>query len=125
MVEGILEAETASPIGHPRGGVSETRETTTAAASGTTETDTPVKPPPALPKRFHGTVALDPLRPGADAGRVGQEVIAHLSGLPGARVQVTLEIEAIVPEGVPENVARIVTENARTLKVASQGFEPE
>jgi hypothetical protein len=56
---------------------------------------------------------------------VGQEVIAHLTSLTGAQVQVTLEIEATVVQGVPENVARIVTENARALKFISYGFEPE
>ncbi len=79
----------------------------------------------ARPRRFHGTVPLDPLRAGADAGKVAQEVISHLSSLPGARVEVTLEIEADVPDGVPEHVVRVVTENARTLKFTSQGFERE
>jgi hypothetical protein len=53
----------------------------------------------ALPRRFHGSVTLDPLRAGADAGKIAQEVIAHLAGLPGAQVRVTLEIEATVPGG--------------------------
>jgi hypothetical protein len=52
-------------------------------------------------------------------------VIAHLAGLQGADVSLTLEIEARVPEGVPENVVRTVTENARTLKFSTQGFEEE
>lgn len=76
-------------------------------------------------RRFHGTVALDPVRAGADAGRIAQEVIAHLAGLRGARVRVTLEIEAEVPDGVPENVQRTVTENCRTLKFTAHEFEQE
>jgi hypothetical protein len=76
-------------------------------------------------RRFHGSVALDPLRAGADAGRIAREVIAHLAGLPGAQVRVTLEIEAQVPDGVPDHVERIVTENSRTLKFTTHGFEPE
>lgn len=80
---------------------------------------------PALPRRFHGSVTLDPTRVGRDAGKVAEEVIAHLTGLPSARVQVMLEIEATVPDGVPENVQRIVTENSRTLKFRSHGFERE
>lgn len=43
----------------------------------------------------------------------------------GAEVRVTLEIEAEIPSGVPENVVRTVTENGRTLKFSSQGFEQE
>ena len=52
-------------------------------------------------------------------------MIAHLVGLVGAKVTVTLEVQAEVPEGVPENVVRTVTENSRTLKFTSQGFEKE
>jgi hypothetical protein len=40
-------------------------------------------------------------------------------------VRVTLEIEAEIPRGTPENVVRTVAENARTLKFNSQGFESE
>ncbi len=85
-----------------------------------------VKQPPASgPKRFHGTVTLDAARIGRDAGRVAEEVTAHLAGLVGARVRVTLEIEVEVPGGVPEQVVRIVTENSRALKFTSHGFEQE
>ena len=77
------------------------------------------------PRRYHGTVQLDPTRVGRDAGRIAEEVIAHLVGLTGADVTVTLEIQAQVPGGVQDNVVRIVTENGRTLKFTSQGFEVE
>ncbi len=80
---------------------------------------------PSRPKRFHGTVALDASRVGRDAGRIADEVIAHLVGLVGSSVKVTLEIEADVPSGVPDNVVRTVTENSRTLKFGSHGFEKE
>lgn len=75
--------------------------------------------------RFHGSVLLDSTRAGRDAGRIAEEVIAHLSGLPGATVRVTLEIEAHIPKGVPENVIRVVTENCCTLKFTHHGFERE
>jgi hypothetical protein len=52
-------------------------------------------------------------------------VIAHLSGLVGAEVTVTLEVEAEIPSGAPDHVVRTVTENSRTLKFTSQGFEQE
>ncbi|TVR02140.1 MAG: ATP-binding protein [Desulfovibrionales bacterium] len=76
-------------------------------------------------RRFHGTVTLNPKRTGSDAGRVAEEIIAHLDALQGANVRVTLEIEADIPTGVPDNVIRIVTENSRALKFESQGFEEE
>ncbi|MGI8782616.1 MAG: Swt1 family HEPN domain-containing protein [Acidobacteriota bacterium] len=80
---------------------------------------------PSKPKRFHGTVTLDTTRVGRDASRIADEVIAHLSGLVGATVSVTLEIEANIPTGAPDQVVRTVTENSRTLKFTSQGFEKE
>jgi hypothetical protein len=89
---------------------------------------TPPLPGPAeplKPKRYHGTVSLDPARTGRDAGRIADEVISHLVGLVGSDVRVTLEIEAQIPGGVPDNVVRTVTENSRTLKFKSQGFEKE
>jgi hypothetical protein len=82
-------------------------------------------PAPARPKRFHATVTLDVNRVGRDASKVAEEVITHLAGLVGAEVKVTLEIEAKVPAGVPENVVRTVTENSRTLKFDTHGFEKE
>jgi predicted AAA+ superfamily ATPase len=81
--------------------------------------------PTPIPKRFHGSVTLDPARVGRDASRVAEEVIAHLSSLLGATVKVTLEIEAEIPSGAPDHVVRTVTENSRTLKFTSQGFEKE
>jgi hypothetical protein len=57
-----------------------------------------------------------------DAGQIAEEVIAQLSS---ARVTVTLEIEAEAPDGVPDEVVRIVSENSRALKFKSYGFEAE
>lgn len=85
----------------------------------------PPEPQDTRPRRFHGTVTLDATRVGRDAGRIADEVIAHLSGLVGAKVTVTLEVEAEIPSGVPDHVVRTVTENSRTLKFTSQGFEQE
>jgi Swt1-like HEPN len=96
----------------------------TTQASGTA-TSVSSKNPAEPPKRFHGTVALDATRVGRDAGRVAEEVIAHLTGLVGAKVTVTLEAEAQIPSGASEQVVRIVTENSRALKFTSQGFEKE
>jgi hypothetical protein len=86
----------------------------------------PTSPPaPVQPKRFYGTVTLDTARVGRDASNIAENVIAHLAALVGSDVKVTLEIEARVPSGVPDNVVRAVTENGRTLKFTSQGFEKE
>ena len=89
---------------------------------GVPQPDTPTT---TQPTRFHGTVPLDSTRVGRDASRIADEVISHLSGLVGAKVTVTLEIEAEVPSGAPDHVVRTVTENGRTLKFTNQGFEKE
>jgi predicted AAA+ superfamily ATPase len=100
-----------------------------AAGSSGPLTDTAVAPAqaqapaPVLPRRFHGSVGLDPTRVGRDAGRIADEVISHLTALVGSRVTVTLEVQAEVQQGVPEKVVRTVTENCRTLKFQDQGFE--
>ena len=87
---------------------------------------TPPPPPqPPQPTRFHGNVSLDATRAGRDASQITDEVVAHLTGLPRARVTVTLEIHAELPEGAPDHVVRTVTENSRTLKFTSHGFERE
>lgn len=80
---------------------------------------------PALPRRFHGTVELDSSRVGRDASQIADEVIAHLTGLVGSEVRVTLEIEANIPGGATEQVVRTVTENCKSLKFQQQGFEAE
>lgn len=99
----------------------------TPASDGTGSDTHPVgevRPRP-KPRRFHGSITLDPARAGRDASKIADEVITHLVGLVGASVKVTLEIAAHVPDGTPDNVVRTVTENSRTLKFDSAGFEEE
>jgi predicted AAA+ superfamily ATPase len=86
-----------------------------------------VPQPPTLqqPKRFYGSVTLDSTRVGRDAGEIAEHVLSHLTGIVGASVRVTLEIEADIPSGVPEDKVRAVTENCRVLKFDSHGFEKE
>ena len=86
---------------------------------------TPMPQPITAPRRFHGSVELDPTRVGRDAGRIAYEVIAHLAGLVGTTVQVTLDIAAEIPLGAPDQVVRTVTENSRTFKFKTQGFEQQ
>lgn len=117
-----MEAETQKPGAE----IPEGAGTGAGPASGSGATATPGQAGELpRPKRYHGTVALDPERAGRDASRIADEVITHLAGLVGASVQVTLEIEARFPDGAPDNVVRIVTENSRTLKFTTHGFESE
>jgi len=100
---------------HPLGGAAPTQP------SGPAGKHSPVPSPP--PRRFHGTVQLDPARVGRDASRIADEVIAHLAGQVGAEVTVTLEIEASLPDGASYQIVRTVTENSQTLKFTTHGFE--
>lgn len=84
-----------------------------------------VEPPGPRPKpkarRFHGSVVLDPTRIIKHADQIANEVVQHLAKLDGATVTVTLEVQADIPEGAPEDVVRTVTENIRTLKFTDGG----
>jgi hypothetical protein len=68
-------------------------------------------------------VRIDPNRAGRDVGRIAEEVLQHLATLPRASMKLTLEIEADAPEGIPDEVQRVVPENCQTLKFTSHGFE--
>ena len=86
----------------------------------------PVIPPvvePPKARRFFGSVKLDPVRLARDADRIAQEVVQHLSGMVGAEVQVTLEVQANIPDGASPEMVRTITENCRTLRFDPHGFE--
>lgn len=113
------------PPARPDGGVAE-------EAGGGTWPAVPAREEPDVPRpgtptyrRFHGSVRLDALRVGRDAGRVAEEVIQLLNKHVGADVEVTLEIRASLADGAAENTRRAVNENCRTLRFASFGFEEE
>jgi len=93
----------------------------TSALSGAAQVS-PVTPQ-SQPQRFYGSVTLDTTRAVRDATAVIEEVAQHLNSLLGARVEITMEIHAELPEGMPEHVVRTVTENCRTLKFTNYGFE--
>lgn len=116
-----LEAERKEPV--PTPGTGNTGQT--GSGQGATDPQGGWGVVAEKPKRFHGTVALDATRVGRDASKIAEEVVAHLAGLVGAKVNITIEIEAEIPEGVPDSVVRTVTENSRTLKFGSHGFERE
>jgi len=82
-----------------------------------------LEPQKVVLRRFHGTVELDSTRLGRDAGRISDEVLIHLTSLVGAKAKIVLEIDIEVPNGVPEDKVRIISENCNTLKFKGHGFE--
>ena len=122
-----MDSETAPPATPTEGsGTTYVQEPSRGGEVRETPDPNPPAPPPRpSARRYHGSVKLDPTRVGRDASQVADEVIAHLAGLLGADVKLTLEIEANIPDGAPEQVVRIVTENSRTLEFDDSGFETE
>jgi predicted AAA+ superfamily ATPase len=93
------------------------------ASSGRCAACEKTPPPKKKPNLFVGCVKLDSSRLGRDAGKIAEEVLQHLSTLPNANAEVRLEIQVRVPDGVPDDIMRTVSENARTLKFETAGFE--
>ncbi len=86
----------------------------------------PPKPPVrAHPKRFHAATRVDAMRLLRDVGQIQDEIVQHLTALVGAEVEVTVEIHARIPDGVPEATERSVSENCRTLRFQHAAFEDE
>jgi len=75
--------------------------------------------------RFFATKTLKPTSPGTEAGKISEEVIQHLAELVGSEITVTLEIQAHVPEGIPDEKMRVIKENCDALKFQQHGFEEE
>jgi hypothetical protein len=119
------DAAAATPVTQPTVPTTTGPTGTLAGGAGGTGTVAPVPSviPKPKPRRFHGTVELDTLRLGRDAGKIAEEIVQHLSSMTGVTVKVTLEIEAEIPQGASDDLVRTITENCRTLKFKSQGFE--
>jgi len=99
------------------GGAGTGGETGKGTGTGATKPKTPVL------RRFHGSAKIDATRLSRDVDQIASAVVQHLAGLLDAKVTITLEIEAEIPSGAPDDVVRTVTENCRTLKFDNQGFE--
>ena len=81
--------------------------------------------PPVKNTRFFGVYSVDPERYSRDLTRLSQEILQHLAALDGVDLQVTVEIHARRPEGFPDDKARVILENARTLKFDQSSFEDQ
>ncbi len=124
VVATVARRQMGADLVHDTGQPPQPSETRQAGVTPpTTADEVEVSPSAKRPTRFHGTVELDPERVGRDAGRVAEEVIAHLNGLVRAQVRITLEIEAAMPDGASEALMRTVTENSRTLHFRTHSFE--
>ena len=80
---------------------------------------------PRKPRRFYGAVELDMVRPVKAFDAVLNAVVMELQRTTGAKVKITIEIEAEAEEGFAEADIGVVRDNARQLKFKSEstGFE--
>lgn len=80
---------------------------------------------PRKPRRFYGTVDLDMVRPVKAFDAVLNAVIMEIQRTPGAKVKITVEIEAETEAGFDEADIGVIRDNARQLKFRpdSTGFE--
>ena len=100
--------------------------TVTPGPAGPVDPPHPPEPPTSdKPTTFVGSVKLNGSRVGRDAGRIADEVLSHLAALPGAQISVTMEIEINTPNGVDDDIVRIVSENANALRFTHASFEKE
>jgi predicted AAA+ superfamily ATPase len=79
-------------------------------------------PKPQLPTRYVASVKLDPTRASLQMSAFVEEVMSHLQALPGAQIEMTLEVQVNAPGGIDESTARIVLENSAALKVEKPGL---
>ncbi|WP_373695497.1 MULTISPECIES: DUF499 domain-containing protein [Microbacterium] len=75
------------------------------------------------PARYFGSVKVDSTRYSRDFGNVTREIIDRLVGA-GAKIEITIDIQATKTDGFDEGEVRTISENTRVLKFdPSSGFE--
>ncbi len=81
-------------------------------------------PSPQL-RRFYGSVEIDMVRPVKAFDAILSAVVAELQRSKGAKVKLTLEIEADAEDGFSDADIGVVRDNARQLKFKAEftGFE--
>lgn len=81
------------------------------------------KTPRATKRRFFGSADLDPIIAKKQFADIVDEVVLQFTMRPGARVRVSIEIQAEDASGFDEALQRAVRENCRVLKFKSTEFE--
>ncbi|NLM15589.1 MAG: ATP-binding protein, partial [Clostridiaceae bacterium] len=74
-------------------------------------------------RRFFMSADLDITRINRDVQKYVEEIIQHLTSVDGARVTVSLEVQAESDEGFTRQTVRTITENCQALRVRDSGFE--
>lgn len=93
--------------------------------SGTSKTKPGAAAPRAKPRRFYAKVTLDPNRPTPQVSNIAQSILSELERARGAKVTLTLDIDAEATEGFPDDVVSVIRDNAQSLRITDFGFEGE
>ena len=77
------------------------------------------------PRRFYGSIPLDPDKAGFQVAAIAKEILFELSRPNGAGLKITLEIEGTAASGYPQDVIDVIRANLRGLKLDTSevGFE--
>ena len=83
-----------------------------------------VEPSP-VPKntRFFLSAMLNNKQINREVQKLVEEVISHLISIDNGKVEVSLEVNMIAPDGLPQSIVRTVSENCNTLKFTNFWFE--
>ena len=76
-----------------------------------------------LSTRFYMSATLDATRINRDVQRLVEEVLSQFTASPGVKLEVSLEVDVQSPGGISQKTVRDVSENCRTLKVKTFGFD--
>ena len=76
------------------------------------------------PKRYVGNVKINAERYSADFAKIAAEVLANLAAS-GAKLEISLSIDAVSAEPFTEQQRRTIRENASTLKFTTNEFETD
>jgi hypothetical protein len=111
------------PATGPTPGVGATTPGSGPQQPGTEPTSGPQ--PSSKPRRFYGSVEIDMVRPVKSFDAILNAVVMELQRTQGAKVKLTLEIEAEANGGFDDSEVSVVRDNAKQLKFKpeSTGFE--
>jgi len=71
---------------------------------------------------FYGTVSLDWETLAIKSGNIATEIVQHIKALKDSNVEINLEIRGTVPQGIPDDIIRTLSENCKTLKFKDWEF---
>jgi predicted AAA+ superfamily ATPase len=111
-------ASAGATAGAPSAGAGAVEREPVAVGGGVARPTSP--PPEPKPSRFYGSVEIDMVRPIKSFDSIFNAVVMELQRTQGAKVKLTLEIEAQAPNGFSDADVGVVRDNARQLK-----FKPE